>query len=43
MLENGDMVDADLIVGADGYKGSVRSAVMEYEDNNDPLDSRFLQ
>lgn len=43
MLENGDIVDADLVVGADGYKGSVRSVVIDHEDNNDSVDTRFLQ
>ncbi|KZV83264.1 FAD/NAD(P)-binding domain-containing protein [Exidia glandulosa HHB12029] len=42
ILENGDIVDADLLVGADGSKGPLRRVVLEQEDDTDPLDSRFV-
>ncbi|KZV82961.1 FAD/NAD(P)-binding domain-containing protein [Exidia glandulosa HHB12029] len=43
ILENGDIIDADLLVGADGSKGPLRRVVLQQEDDTDPLDSRFVQ
>lgn len=45
MLENGNILDADLIVGADGVAGAVRSVVLEESDGEPqvPTNHYFLR
>lgn len=35
-LANGDVLTADVLIGADGYKSQVRDIVLEEEDNARP-------